>query len=138
MNFLQRLLASLQRFMTGRYGGIDSLNLFLMAVYVIFCVLQIFFRNAAVYLLSFIPAILFIFRMLSRNIEARRKENQKFLEITAPVRKITRKYKRRIRDGKTYKYFSCPNCRKELRVPRGRGKIEITCPHCRHHFQAKS
>ena len=75
MNFLQRLLASLQRFMTGRYGGIDSLNLFLMAVYVIFCVLQILFRNAAVYLLSFFPAILFIFRMLSRNIEARLKEN---------------------------------------------------------------
>ncbi len=138
MNFLQRMLMALQRFMNGRYGGIDALNFALMILYVIFCILQIFFRNPLVYILSFLPAIAFIFRMLSRNISARQRENQKFLEITAPVQKIFRKYRRRIRDGKTYKYFSCPNCHKELRVPRGRGNIEITCPHCRHHFQAKS
>lgn len=138
MNFFQRMMAALQRFMTGRYGGMDSLNMFLITLYLLFAVFQLFFRTPVLYILSIVPAVLFLFRMLSRNIQARQKENNKFLELSGPVRRFFRRYIRRIRDGKSYKYFSCPNCHKELRVPRGRGSIEITCPRCHHQFHGKS
>lgn len=138
MNFFQRMMAALQRFMSGRYGGMDPLNMFLISLYLVLAVIQMFWRTPIIYILSIVPAVLFIFRMLSRNLAARQKENDQFLKLTAPVRRFFRRYYRRIRDGKSYKYFSCPNCRKELRVPRGRGSIQITCPRCRHEFHAKS
>lgn len=138
MNFLQRIVAALQRFMYGRYGGMDQLNLFLMGFYVVLAIVEIFVNSALLSVLSFLVAVALVFRMLSKNIAARQKENQKFLEVTAPVQKQIHKYSRRIRDSKTHKYFSCPGCRRELRVPRGRGNIQITCPHCHKQFNAKS
>lgn len=59
MSFFQRMMAALQRFMTGRYGGMDSLNMFLITLYLLFAVFQLFFRTPVLYILSIIPAVLF-------------------------------------------------------------------------------
>ena len=109
-----------------------------MGLYVLVAIIEIFVHSAILSILSFLVALAMILRMLSKNIAARQKENQKFLEVTAPVQKQIRKYTRRIRDSKTHKYFTCPGCHRELRVPRGRGNIQITCPHCYKQFNAKS
>ena len=138
MNLLGRFRAYLQRFMSGRYGTLDSLNLTLMFLYLLFAFIQLFARSAVLYILAMLPLLAFLFRMLSRNLAARQRDNEKFLEFSAPVRKILRKYSRRLRDRKIYRYYSCPTCHRELRVPKGRGKIQITCPHCHHQFEAKS
>ena len=78
--------------------------------------------------------LLAMFRMLSRNISRRRQEDmaycrlaQRFLQAVAP-------YRKRWMERKTHRYFHCPQCRATLRVPRGRGKIRITCRVCRHEF----
>lgn len=124
--------------MSGRYGTLDSLNLTLMFLYLLFAFIQLFARSAVLYVLAMLPLLAFLFRMLSRNLAARQRDNEKFLELSTPVRKILRKYSRRLRDRKIYRYYSCPSCHHELRVPKGRGKIQITCPHCHHQFEAKS
>ena len=77
-------------------------------------------------LLAYIPLIWSIYRMYSRNIEARRRENTAFLRFFS-----------RLTD-KQYRYFRCPQCGQQLRVPRGRGKISITCPKCHNQFIKKS
>ena len=138
MNFLQRIMASLQRFMSGRYSGGDPLNMFLITIYLLLAILQLFVHHLALYFVSLPFVIFFLFRILSKNIAARQRENAKYLELSQPIRKWIHKYIRRIRDRRIYKYFSCPGCHRELRVPRGRSEIEITCPHCHHHFKAKS
>ena len=41
-------------------------------------------------------------------------------------------------DRKTHRYFRCPQCRATVRVPKGKGQIRITCPHCKHQFIKKT
>ena len=74
------------------------------------------------------------FRIFSRNIARRQAENQKFLKITAPVRSLFGKKSA----DKTHRIFSCPKCGQKMRVPMGKGKIEITCPNCRNKFIKRS
>ena len=76
--------------------------------------------------LAYIPLIWSIFRMYSRNIEARRRENAAFLRFFS-----------RLTD-KQYRYFRCPGCRQVVRVPRGKGKINIRCPKCSRQFIKKT
>lgn len=51
---------------------------------------------------------------------------------SAQRRKMEREQK------KIYRFFVCPSCSQKVRVPRGKGRIEITCPKCRTAFIKKS
>jgi predicted membrane protein len=125
----------LYKFMYGRYGG-DDLNFVLLILSIIFSFLRFVFNPFLI--LSYICLILCILRMFSKNIYKRRSENDKYLKLTQPLRKTINRNKNRWRDRKTHKYFKCPTCHQYLRVPKGRGKIEITCPHCKNHFERKT
>lgn len=130
MNWLQRL-------MYGRYGGGDQLNLFLLILSI---TLSLILRFTPVWYLGYItylPLGYAIFRMFSRNIYKRQAENQKFLRITAPVREWCGKKLRQARD-KAHRYYACPKCKQTCRVPRGRGRIQITCPKCGESFIRKT
>ncbi|MCR4675383.1 MAG: hypothetical protein K5675_10245 [Lachnospiraceae bacterium] len=35
---------------------------------------------------------------------------------------------------KIYKFYTCSSCGQKVRVPKGKGKIEITCPKCKNTF----
>ena len=123
--------------MTGRYG-VDNFGLFLMAVAVI---LSIVFVFIPVPYLGLIPTLLLaydIFRMFSYNMAARRKENDWFMRWFAPIQPGGIGTRRRFQDRKTHRYFRCPSCRARLRVPKGRGKIAITCPRCKTEFIRKA
>ena len=126
----------LQRFLSGRYGT-DQLNLALLLMGVV-CTLfgSLFFRP--LYWIGDVLFVLALIRTFSRNIPARQRENQKFLRLSAPVRSWTSLQIRRFRERKQYKYFRCPVCKQQLRAPRGRGKIEVTCQKCRHVFKTKT
>ncbi len=132
MNFLRK-------FMYGRYGsyGMDALNLFLMAVYFLLYLVSLLFRIHLPAILDFLVAGLFLFRVLSRNIPRRQAENAKFLSITAPLRSWWRT-RRMIHTDKEHRYFKCPNCGQHLRVPRGQGKIKVTCRACGTSFETNS
>ena len=128
-NFLQKL-------MYGRYGG-DQLNNFLLILYFVFWLLAIVSGVELISSLGLVCIFIAIIRMMSRNIDRRRAENAKFLKLIAPLNKWF-KLRRTMHRDKDHAYFKCPNCKQTLRVPKGKGKITITCRNCGTSFQEKS
>ena len=124
-----KLSAALRTFMVGRYGT-DRLNMVILSVGLVASLLSVIFRFAPVNLFLFVLSygMMFwaIFRCLSRNTYKRYQENRKFLQLSG-----------RLKD-REHRYFDCPKCRQMVRVPRGKGKIAITCPRCREKFVRKT
>lgn len=118
----------IRRFMFGRYGA-DQLGVCLVIIGATVTFVLSFVRTPYYKLISFVPYLLFIFRALSRNIAARKRENEAFLKIYNPVKSFFLKKYRQYQD-KEHKYYKCKGCGHVLRVPTGKGKIEITCPYC--------
>lgn len=125
-----------QRFMSGRYGS-DQFGKFLSMVSLVLLILGLFLGSIPYWLGLFLLLYCY-FRMFSRNISKRYAENQKYLVWEGKFRRHTDKYKLRFSQRKTYRYFRCPHCKQELRVPRGRGRISINCPKCGTSFIKKS
>lgn len=126
----------LRRVMYGRYGT-DSLNYALIAVYFVLYLLSSLLRSHLMSLLSTVCLILAFYRMFSRQIDRRQAENARFLDAVQPIvrRYNVNKCRRRDRD---HAYFRCPNCGQQLRVPKGKGKISITCRNCGASFEEKT
>ena len=127
--FFAGLNDGLRRFMTGRYGT-GKLNMAILMVALVVCLISGFVRVAAVNLLltavSYALMIWAICRSFSRNTYKRYQENRKFLQFFD-----------RLRD-RDHRYYDCPRCRQNVRVPRGKGKIAITCPRCKEKFIRKT
>ena len=123
--------------MYGRYGT-DTLNNTMLVLCIVLMILSRLFRQGWLNILSIAVLVICYLRLFSRNINARYQENQKFLTAVQPVRKWFGGVKQRFRDRKTHRYYVCPNCGMTLRVPRGKGKINITCPKCRAQFIKKT
>lgn len=132
----------------GRNGS-DHLSVFLVAIALVLAVAaSVIMKEAARAIVSAIAVILValsLWRMLSKNTGKRRAENEKFLSFfrADPDKKRKKEEKERAKaerkeSKKTHRYFRCPECKKELRVPKGKGKIKITCPHCGHQFIKKT
>ncbi len=137
MSFMQKIREGLARFMEGRHGT-DHLGMFTLIAGLILSLVASF---AGIPVLSFLGLALYIitiFRMLSRNHEARMKENQKYLSLTGDIPTKCRQAIKRLKYRKDYKYFKCPNCRVLLRLKRGCGEKEITCVRCGHKFSQKA
>lgn len=126
----------IQRFMYGRYG-MDQLNKFLMGVCLVLLVISIFVRFPLMNILVFALLILMYFRMFSRQIYKRAAENTKYMNLTGGIRRSLTGFKTKAKD-KDHNYYTCPNCKQTVRVPRGKGKIEITCPKCKTKFVKKT
>lgn len=132
-NFKRRLY----EFMYGRYGS-DALNIFLIIFVMVSLLINSFFiRNYPITIALWLCLILYCFRMYSRNIIKRRKENEVFLKITKPLRKRYSLMKKQKQDPQN-KYVLCPSCQQIIRVPKNRGKITITCPTCQKRFDKKT
>ncbi len=124
-----RLSMALRRFMTGRYGT-DKLNMAILMTGLGASILSMLMPNGTFRLicwaLSYALMIWAICRTLSRNTYKRYLENRKYLMLLD-----------RLKD-RQHRYFECPRCRQQVRVPRGKGKISITCPKCREKFVKKT
>ncbi len=130
------MLNKLRNFLIGR-NGIDALTIVLMVTgSVLTCVLS-FVKVKYVYLIGYIPYILAVMRILSKNIIKRRAENDKFLKFIDPWKRFIQKKMSQYKDTE-HKYYNCPGCNRTLRVPKGRGKIKISCPHCSREFTKKT
>ncbi len=127
--WLQRMAFSLQRFMQGRYGT-DKLSVFLLICSLIFVALSNFKALRFVYFIGLALVILSLYRSLSRNFEKRYRELAKFNKFAEKPRAFFTLTRNKWRDRKTHRYFKCKSCKATLRVPKNRGKIEITCPKC--------
>lgn len=126
----------LQRLMYGRYGY-DQLNWFLLVAYIVLYFLSLLTRVRLFNTLGLVAVLLALFRVFSRNIPKRRMENTKFLNAAAPVIRWWKLNSARRRD-KEHRYFKCPNCGQQLRVPRGKGRVSITCRSCGVSFEEKT
>ena len=122
--------------MSGRYG-FDRFCGFLSFCSLLLVVLGALF-SPLLYWLGLGALGYCYFRMLSRNTQKRYRENLKYLALESKVTGWFATHRTRFRQRKQYHYYRCPHCRQQLRVPRGRGKISITCPKCGTQFIKKS
>jgi ribosomal protein S27E len=148
MDWLRRFSLWMNRVMAGRYGA-DQLTFALLIAY---GVLILIARFISFYFLSLAALLILVwcfYRMLSRNLSARWRENERFLKFWRSVAGWFRHLRnrvagaggnasQRVRDRKTHRYFRCPKCKNTLRVPKGKGKIAITCPVCGTEFIKKT
>jgi hypothetical protein len=126
-----------RRVMMGRYGN-DQLSIALLVFYVVLSIAAQVTHLYVIMLIAYIPLVLCFYRMLSRNTGRRYQENVRFLKYWNPVQLRLYNFGKRMKDRKTHRYFKCPNCSSMLRVPRGKGKISITCPMCKKEFVKKT
>ncbi len=122
----QRFRASMARLMSGR-SGVDQLGLFLLIFSVVLNFIGSLTKLPILQALAYIPLFLTFYRTFSRNVSKRYRENQRFTQFFA-----------RIKGRKTYCYFKCPSCKTQVKVPRGKGTIRITCPSCKEKFVKKT
>ena len=114
------------KFMQGRYG-VDAFARFTMGVALVAIIISIFFpggnRIGALFdTIGLLVLLYTYYRMLSRDIQKRYAENEKYLAATA----------------KPNHNYSCPGCGQKIRIPKGKGKIEIECPKCHTKFVKRS
>ena len=129
MNFRYKLM----QFMSGRYG-VDGLFCLLFAVAVVLSIVNCFIRSLILQLVVYVIIIYAFFRMMSRNIEARRRENQAFNRLKVKI--INKRNVRRQRKADyTHIYRKCPQCHAVLRLPRRKGKHTTVCPKCNKKFK---
>ena len=125
----QTMHRGISHFMMGRYGT-DKLNMVILMAGLVLCMLAVFNRlpvlDLILTVLSYGLMFWAIFRMLSRNTYKRYQENRRYL-----------RFLERIKD-REHRYFDCPRCRQPVRVPKGKGKIAITCPKCKEKFIKKT
>ena len=130
------------RFMQGRYG-VDQFAKFTMGVALVSIVLAIFVNTGSsagslLDMLGLVAIVYTYFRTFSRNISKRAQENQKYLSATAKLRQRLNKEKNMMKQRKDYHIYTCPSCGQKVRIPRGKGKIEISCPKCHSKFVKRS
>ena len=127
---------ALARFMYGR-NGTDQLGLFTLTLYLVVWVIWSITQWAVLSVLETVLLFITLYRMLSRNLAKRRAENAKFLQTVRPIKNRILSKRAQLKD-KEHRYFKCPNCGQQMRVPRGKGRITVHCRTCGATFEEKS
>lgn len=129
------------RFMAGRYGS-DQLNRFMLIACAVTMLLAAIIRGTAfgaiLWLVCLALIILTYLRMFSKDRYKRSRENTKYLQICHKLKSRFKVLRERWVQRRDFKFFSCPSCRTVLRVPRGKGKVNIVCRKCGTSFQRKT
>ena len=128
----------LKRFLAGRYFRADELSFALLILMILLGIIGLAVKAPVIYLLSDLLFLIFILRNFSRRIDRRMAENAKFVQIFGPfyhkIGGFFQKLYHRFRDRKTHVYLKCPSCKQTLRLPRGKGKLKVSCPKCKTEF----
>lgn len=127
----------IQQFMTGRYGA-DPFGQVLMGISMVLLVISLFSRWNIFYILALGLMGYEYYRMMSKQISKCYEENQKFMNWRYKVVVKWNQKKEHLKQRKVYRFFQCPSCKQKVRVPKGKGKICITCPKCKTEFMKKS
>lgn len=128
--FFDKILVIVRRFMYGR-NGMDAFSFFLLIVSLVMAMFGSLFDSFTFAFISDVVGLFGLFRFFSRNLAKRAMENEKFINMGTKAKNRLILYKKIFDERKTHKYIRCPNCKQLLRVPRGRGKIEIICTKCK-------
>lgn len=129
------------QFMQGRYG-VDQFSNFLVWAGVLLSLITLLVRQPVLMFTSWVLIIYAYVRIFSKQINKRYAQNQKFLDITFPIGNVFAKIRYRIKYGKNsekpYHIYRCRKCGQKIRIPKGKGKIMVTCPKCKYQFKKKS
>lgn len=123
--------------MIGRYGQ-DELGKFILSLALILLIINLFVKTAALSAAALVLIIYSYYRIFSRDVRARYAENKKFLTSLDPLRRKFFSSKTKYDNRKVYKYIKCPKCKFEMKVPKNKGKIRVTCKKCGEKFIVKS
>ena len=126
----------LQKFMIGRYGP-DELYNFLLKLYIILFIIDLFFNSLALTIIELLIVIIMFYRFLSKNIYKRRKENNKYLRLKNKILKPFNNIKRNFKDKDYYVYKKCHKCKTTLKLPLPpkRGIQHVKCPKCKNRIK---
>lgn len=131
----------LMQFMYGR-NGVDLFSRFLLYASLVSFLLRLIAGDGALgrifWYITLALIIYCYFRVFSKNLDKRRAENAKYYELRTRFLGLFRDWRDRRRQSKDYCFFRCPSCRAMLRVPRGKGKIRVTCRKCGTAFERKT
>ncbi len=127
----------LRQFMVGRYG-VDELNRFLLILSLVAMIISRILGGGILYLTSVLVLGYAYFRMLSRNIGKRYRENMVYLKVRNRFLWFFLRGRNTINQRKNYHIYKCPGCGQKIRIPKGKGRVSITCPKCRKEFIKKS
>jgi len=127
----------IRNFMAGR-NGLDRLGQVTLLLALVLSLLANVLDAAFLSALSCGLMIWCLFRVFSRNLSRRQAENQRFLTAGSRFGSDLRAWRERQRQRKEYKFFRCGGCGNWLRVPKGKGKIQITCPRCGQRFSGRT
>lgn len=134
---MEKIKNALYRFMQGRRGA-DQLGAALVIFTVVLSLLGMILNSGLVSLLTMALWIFLLYRMLSRNIAAREKENRWFLSKYNPLMLSARQAVTRYKNRKVYLYYRCPQCKAWLKLPRNIGEKTVTCGKCGATFKKKA
>lgn len=135
--FGYQMQSRMAQFLYGR-NGFDNLARACNAMALLLLVINIFARSAVIYFLWMVFFGYSLFRVYSKNIPRRYAENQKFLAMIEVSRKRFKLLNLQWRDRSVSRYYICKSCHQQIRVPKGKGKIEIRCPKCGDRFIRKT
>ena len=120
----------LMQFFYGR-NGMDHLGYATMVLYLVLALVNSFVNTVFLTVPVFLIALIAFYRILSKDLTRRRKENEAFLRVYRPAKAAVQKQIRRVKDIKTHRYRTCPHCKVTLRLPIKRGKNTVVCPRCK-------
>ena len=142
--------------------GLDELNRTMLIAALVLSVIgmivsgSVGWLRVGLSLLSGALLVLIVLRMMSKNFNKRNQENMKYLTYETAVKNwFRRTFRAKAKAGiyqapraktknptwaelKQYKYLICPQCAQKLRVPRGKGRIRVTCTNCGNVFETRS
>lgn len=133
----EEMREKLARFMVGRYGQ-DEFGQFLFAAALVTMLLSVLFGGGIWYTMALLLLIFAYYRMLSKNHARRYQENSKYLLYSNKAKAWLKRKQYQLKQYRQFHIYRCPSCKQKIRVPRGKGKISISCPKCRTEFVKKS
>lgn len=141
---IKKIRDKLTAFFYGRYG-IDQLYKFLFVIWLVLIVISMilgFFEGTAavssiLYILSVAVVVYMFFRVLSKNYDARRRENDRYMTVYNKVAGWFNLQKRKFKERKTHAFKKCPGCKKTVRLKKVKGSHTVRCPLCSCTFKVK-
>jgi DNA-directed RNA polymerase subunit RPC12/RpoP len=130
-------MSRLKRMMQGR-NGMDQFAIALLYFSVALAIFGSLLEFGWLLFLSYVPLVMSVLRTFSKDIDSRQKENQNFHSAMDRLKAMVWRKKRFITGSDTHRYYICSHCKQKLRVPKGKGKVIITCTNCGKEFIKKS
>jgi predicted RNA-binding Zn-ribbon protein involved in translation (DUF1610 family) len=125
------------QWMAGRLGP-DDLVRFSTDLAVVLCIVELFVHTTWLGIASLALLAYSVWRMCSKNLGPRARENERFLKMLGPVRPWFQNPRAAWTESRTYKHVKCSSCGQRVRIPRGKGKLRVTCPTCHEKFEVRS